>query len=258
MKVYISGKQGFIGSNLAKYMNSKYEVISEEFLLRNIERVVNFKPDVIIHCAARVGSMKCSRNYYDTYESNILGTCNIANIAKQLNAYFVFASSIDVYKFESLYNIIDETSKIGTHTLYGRTKLEGEYICKGLLNNFLILRLGYIFGKADEDYNSLISLILQGKKVDFVGEYSKDYLYIDDCVSAIEKLISAKVNGIVNIGSGFSYSVKKILQKLDRDNFEFSSLDYTKNFTLPSKILRTRTDWEPKVNFWDKIEELKK
>jgi len=257
MSVYISGKNGFIGSYLQNALCNEYNVIKEEFNLDNIDMLYDYYPSVIIHCAAKVGSQNCYNNYRDAYISNIIGTYNIAKIAKELNAYFVYCSSIDVYKFKSELNILNEGNELMPKTLYGRTKLEGEKICEELLSKYLILRLGYIFGEKSVDKYSLISKIQRNENISYVGDYKKDYLYIDDCVDAIMKLLNIQYEGIVNVGSGEMYSIKSILEIFEKDIL-FSSHDYTKNFVVPSNILRVATKWVPRTNFWNKIIEFRK
>lgn len=258
MNIYISGKNGFIGSNLVKLFPSE-SIIPYDIDLEYIHMIKLFKPDIIIHCAARVGTRNCQKNYLDTYKSNIIGTMKISEVAKELCSYFVYVSSIDVYKFSSTDEVCEltEDSLVDPYTIYGRTKYEGELISKEIVGNVLILRLGYIFGNPKEDKYSLISNVLTGNEVSLVGEYNKDYLYIDDCVSAIKCLVDERVLGIVNIGSGEMYSIKTILNTLGVNNFVFDKNDYTRNFVINTDILKNKYGWQPKTNFWDKLYELK-
>jgi dTDP-4-dehydrorhamnose reductase len=232
-------------------------VIWAEHNLEDARQIITYEPDLIIHCAARVGSRNCEKDYLDSYQSNVVGTVRMALVAKELGVKFVYMSSVDVYKFggTNALKILSEVSDLGPHTMYGRTKLEGEKICQELLSDYLILRLAYIYGP--DDPHSLISHVLRGGTVDMVGDYKKDYLYIDDCAKAIESLIAKKSQGIFNVSSGQNYSVTSILRKLGCNDFKFSDQDYTKNFIMDCDKLKTETGWKPAINLWEKIEELK-
>lgn len=262
-RVYISGFKGFIGSNLKNIMEKNgYDCINEEVNLNEINKLKKYLPiDIIIHCAAIVGSVPCDSNKKLAFETNVLGTRNIAKFANDINSKFVYMSSVSIYEYKNKYNIIDETSKIKPNTLYGITKYLGEEVVKIIFeDNFLNIRLGFIYGNVKEDPHSVISGLIQNKKVPLVGKYYKDYLYIDDCINAILKLIQKNSTGIFNLGSGQSYSISNIVKIISSKNsvFEFDNKgDYYKNFIININKINNEINWEPKVNFFEKIKELK-
>ena len=258
MRIYISGKNGFIGSNLFKKLSLNNDVINEEFNLNEIYKIKQFLPDIIIHCAARVGSTNCRNNLEDTINSNILGIYKIAAVSKEINSYFVYLSSIDVYNFSNTFNVIDEKSSICPQTIYGMSKLFGEEVCKEMIDDLLIIRLGYIYGHPSNDPYSFISSIFNEKVVSLIGNYYKDYVYIDDCIEAICMLINLKVKGIVNIGSGEGHLIKEILDFVGISSFKFDLNDYTKNFVIKTDYINQLTEWKPKINFWEKLDEFRK
>ena len=179
--IYISGKKGFIGSHLAnQFRGQGHEVISEEFRLKDIESLLDIKPEVIIHCAARVGSKSCEDDRDRAFEDNVEGTYRIVEVARKLKSYFIYVSSIAVYDFCKGRNYITENTPVKPFTWYGRTKYLGEIIASEI--DPLILRLGFVYGLPEEDKHSLISSLMQGINIPLVGNYSKDYIYIDDCV----------------------------------------------------------------------------
>jgi len=251
--IYISGKNGFIESNLAKNLCGDYNIIGEDFRLNNLSPLENLKPDIIIHCAAKVGSDYCEENYKQAFEVNVVGTYNISEIARKLGAYFVYLSTIVVYKFNpKAFNMISEFSEVDPYTWYGYTKLMGESCCK-LNKQSLILRLGFIYGEPDQDKYSLVSALASGKSVSRVGSYKKDYLYIDDLVDAIHKLIDKNYLGMLNIGSGLSYSANKIGTIFGRKDFIDLEGDYIGSFSITTEKIKNAIDWSPSTNFWNKI-----
>ena len=259
-RIYISGSNGFIGSFLRdKFLNNGYEVIKENYRLEEIKNLRDYSIDTIIHCAAKVSTNYCNANPNEASMTNVYGTWNIASRAKFLGAKFVYISTIAIYDYNQVINYITEDSKIKPHTWYGMTKYLGEKISESIFEDqFLNLRLGFIFGPPEKDKYSFISGLLNKREVPLVGNYFKDYLYIDDCIEAVHRLIDKDKKGIFNLGSGCNYSTKKILQELGFSDFKFDNeKDYFKSFIVDSKKLQTEIEWIPQVNFWDKLKELK-
>jgi nucleoside-diphosphate-sugar epimerase len=262
MKIYISGSNGFIGSALKnKYLSMGHDVINGDFELNDIGALYCLSPDAIIHCAAKVGSVNCQKDPKNAFETNVYGTWKIASVAKSLHAYFVFVSSIAVYDFERRDQStleITESTPIKPKTLYGLTKQFGEEISTLLSkDDGLIIRLGFMFGSPTNDPHSFISGIFRGSPPSMVGDYSKDYLHIDDCVDAIYSLSSKYHTGIYNIGSGQSYSITKISEYLKTKVSLDPSGDYFKSFFVNINKITEQTGWKPKINFWKKLAELK-
>ncbi len=260
INIYISGKNGFIGSSLTDKLrkDSKYQIIEEEFRLDEIQKIKVFRPEIIVHCAAKVSSRYCEENLISAFESNVRGTLNIAEVARDMQAYLIYLSSVVVYNFKADNNVILETSKVNPHTWYGKTKLMGEQ-CISLIPNASILRLGFIYGDPKKDKYSLISSLIKKEKFFRVGDYQKDYLYIDDCIEAIKRIIDIKYVGVINIGGGRAYKTQDIVKFLNGDlSFLDNQSDYIKSFViLPSKIYHL-TKWRPITDFWVKLLELRK
>ena len=149
-RVYISGKNGFIGSHLFDSMKYSYELLEDEYSLDYIDKIRSFNPEVIIHCAAKVGSVNCKNDFYGTINSNVLGTFKISQVAKDLNSYFIFLSSIDVYDFCTEHNCITEYSRVNPKTFYGASKFCGEKIVENNVSKNLKLILLIVFVLLDE------------------------------------------------------------------------------------------------------------
>ncbi len=260
-RVFISGSKGFIGSSLKDTLkNAGYYVIEENCNLSSINSIKEYNPDVIIHCAAIVGSVVCDNNPGNAADSNIRGSWEIAKVAKELGSYFVNMSSIAIYDFDENFSIITEESKIKPHTWYGMTKYLSEKAIESVFdkNEFLNIRLGFIYGDPIKDPHSMISGIIKNTSVPLVGKYYKDYLYINDCVEAIICLIQNRKTGTYNVGSGEVISTEDILFSVGFSEFAFDDFgDYYGNFIVKTDKIYSEINWEPKTNNIKKIKELK-
>ena len=141
---------------------------------------------------------------------------NFIEASSKLNIEnLVYASTVDVYGDNN--NIINEKTLINPKTGYGLSK----FCCEQLLRNnavypISILRLPGIYGNFPGD-KSLIGQFIKLVENDAEicingnGEILRDYLNLDDLVRILYKILDLNYNGILNIASGKSLSIKKIL-----------------------------------------------
>ena len=241
-KILITGGTGFIGYHLAKKcldLNWSVDSISTKSppLKRKLKKVNYLKLDIskkkkliknlksdydfVVNLAGYVDHSKKNK----TMKSHFNGCKNLANffLNKNLKKFVQIGSSIEYGQSRSPQKENKKNLR-ETYSTYGNAKL---FSTKFLLElkkkyNFpiTILRLYLVYGPK-QDVNRLIpfTIINALKKVKFncsTGKQFRDFIYIDDLVSAIVKTLkSKKTNGeIINIGSGNPINVKKLILKI--------------------------------------------
>lgn len=253
MKILITGGAGFIGSNLARaFVLKNYKVRVVDNLstgkmenLNGIIEKIEFLPaditdekamegtfkhiDHVIHLAAITSVQKSLEDPDLTFKVNVEGTRNILKFSEKFNVRkLIFASSCAIYgNPEKL--PVSEDSKLFPLSPYAESKVEGENSCLEFLKkgiNIVILRFFNVFGlkqDADSPYSGVISnfakKILKGERPVIYGDgkQTRDFVYVDDVLSAIEKaLFSKSETRIFNIGSGKGYSVNQIFEILKK------------------------------------------
>tara|TARA_B100000941_G_scaffold283925_1_gene254020 strand:+ start:1697 stop:2716 length:1020 start_codon:yes stop_codon:yes gene_type:complete len=168
MKILITGGCGFVGTNVALFLNknhhvdcldnlsrsgSKYnlEILKKKkirnfkFNVENFNKIIKLpKYDFIIDCCAEA-SVEVSRKDIDrVVNTNFIGTLNILKKAKKDSSKIIFLSSSRVYPLKNFYknfndNIIKKKFKIkkminekdnlvGPRSIYGFTKLASEML----------------------------------------------------------------------------------------------------------------------------------
>jgi UDP-glucose 4-epimerase len=252
MNVLITGGAGFIGSNLAKFLvgkgykvriidnlsTGKLENIKEfsenlDFLEGDITDLKTFKRaledmDFLIHLAAITSVQRSMEEPGLTYKVNFEGTKIALELSEKFRIKrFIFASSCAIYgNPEKL--PVSEDFEPSPLSPYAETKLYGEKMCleylkKGL--DVIILRFFNVFGPkqdADSPYSGVISRfikrILEGKSPIIYGdgEQTRDFIFVNDVTSLIEKALLKSLSDIriFNIGSGKRYSVKRVFEIL--------------------------------------------
>ncbi|MBF0554991.1 MAG: NAD-dependent epimerase/dehydratase family protein [Nitrospirae bacterium] len=229
--VLVTGSGGFVGRALVKKLRDNGADV-EEFDITNGRDATDFKSfhglkkvDVVVHLAARTFVPDSFENPARVYRENISGTLNVLEYCR-LNSIkkIVYASSYVYGRPERL--PIDERHMTAIQNPYGRSKLIGEALCRGYYEDYgivpVILRPFNIYGPGQgKDFliPSLIRQCLSASDAIVVKDLlpRRDYVYIDDVIEAYLNAIfnyKSTVPEIFNIGSGTSYSVEDIINKL--------------------------------------------
>ena len=232
--ILITGTAGFIGFHLAKLLLSKgfrvvgydgmtdyYDVRIKEnrhqMLLQNknfsckvglLEDFESLKllcdteqPNVIVHLAAQAGVRYSLENPRAYINSNIVGTFNVMECARQLNVdHLLMASTSSAYGANELMPFV-ETEKADTPlTVYAATKKSGESLGHSYAHLWDLPTTMFRFftvygpwGRPDMALFKFTKGILEGYPIDIYnhGEMYRDFTYVDDLVEGIRLLIDA-------------------------------------------------------------------
>ena len=272
--ILITGTTGFIGKHLVKKIpdyNMAIDQNGKKIDLRIREEVLKIKRvDIVIHLAGKIPSEKnYSKNIF--FEHNVLGTLNVLEYCiKKKVKKIIFVSSYVYGNPEK--NPINEKNKIKPHNTYTKSKVLSEELCKIYAEKYkieiIILRPFNIFGNLQKD-NSLISNTIKSIKnnshITIINKNDKrDYLFIDDLINAIVKLIDYKCKfEIFNVGSGKSYSFENVVQLFEKKNKKKIKRKYKtfKKNSIPkiqadiSKI-KKEIKWIPRYTLEEGIEKI--
>ena len=233
MKVFVTGDKGFIGTNLTKkfqdkrisftdYQNNEKKRINilEKDQFQHIENV-----DAIIHLAAKTSITNSINNPYETYHTNISGTLNVLDFARDRKIKKIINISTYVYG-KPVYLPIDEKHPINPHTPYNKSKVISENLCKYYSQDYGIsivtLRPFYIYGPLSNPLSFISAIITQIKKNGkvFLSHQGtkRDFLFIDDFTNLLLKILNDFPEGykIYNVGYGKSHSLEEIIKIIEK------------------------------------------
>ena len=166
-----------------------------------MEVAQTFKPDVIVHLAAQAGvrySLENPRAYID---SNITGTFNVMEAARELKvAHLLMASTSSVYGANQDMPFA-ETDKADTPlTIYAATKKANESMAHSYAHLWdlptTLFRFFTVYGpwgRPDMALFKFTDAILDGRPIDIYnhGDMYRDFTYVEDLVRGIRLLIDA-------------------------------------------------------------------
>ena len=197
-----------------------------------IKDIIKKNPiDKICHLAAQAGVRYSLENPFAYEKSNILGTLNMLEIARQFKIKdFIFASSSSVYGNNKKFPFSESDSIDHPISLYAATKKSTELMAYTYHHLYGINCTGLRFftvygpwGRPDMSYMSFTKAILEGKpiKVYNNGDMQRDFTYVEDIVpgvvAALEKSYPYEIFNLGNSKSvkliNFIKCVEKLLGK---------------------------------------------
>lgn len=157
------------------------------------------KPDVIVHLAAQAGVRYSLENPRSYVESNLIGTFNIMECAREHGAeHLLMASTSSVYGANTDMPFA-ETDKCDTQmTLYAATKKANEsmghsyaHLWKIPTTMFRFFTVYGPWGRPDMALFKFVKATLNGDPIDVYnhGKMFRDFTYVEDLVRAIRLLI---------------------------------------------------------------------
>ncbi len=211
MNIAVTGSSGLLGSSFVSFLKKKdinfFTVNRENYNPKIlINEVTDYfqsqKTSIIIHCAANTDVELCERNKEKCFHDNYKLTAILTEVSKKLNLKLVFISSTGVYgNYKSSPYIESDIPK--PTTVYHKSKFDAETMIQKTLENYLIIRTGWLFGgNTDSPKNFVVNRLAEAKNSD--GEIFSNLdqrgnpTYTDDLVKNIYTLINNNVSGLFN------------------------------------------------------------
>ena len=282
MKILITGANGFIGYNLVKSCLQKqyslflisrnntnistlnYRQCSIENIDTLTKEILEFNPDVVVHCAWDGGN-----SYIDIHNkkqfNNVLYGLKLLQILTPLKkVHFICLGSAAEYGDKS--EIINEEILEQPINFYGISKLsfkELSYIfCKN--NNILWtwVRPFYTYGPRDVSTRLIPKTIISCLKNEDIELNScdsiTDYLFIEDFISGLICIIEKKIEGVYNICSEKQFEIKTIIKTIHNLCGSKAKINFNKNLDrkkFPSficgsnkKFINATKTWKPNTD----------
>jgi len=285
--VLLIGGTGFIGRNIIDFVlknehQQHYNIVvlsrtpqldavsgvtyvkgdyTDEDVLIKLFAKYNFNS--VFHCATSTTPLSSANNILRDIQGNLVATIVLLDVMKDFGCKFIMylSSGGAVYGVKDM-KTIAENEICHPVSSYGVVKLSIENYLRlyqkqyGI--NYLILRVSNPFGKFHSSekqgvINIAIRKALRGETIEVWGDgtQSKDYIYIDDLVQIIFKLLNlGVVNQTINIGSGEPHQLIRILNTIKvhlptlEVNYVASKSTDVKDFCLDILLMLSLIDFE--------------
>ncbi|HTL46527.1 MAG TPA: ADP-glyceromanno-heptose 6-epimerase [Verrucomicrobiae bacterium] len=268
--VLITGGAGFIGSNLALEIQSRYPeahvTVLDDFRVGSFKNLIGFRGDVMAYDVADKSwvSILAARPLDTVFHlasitdttvldekkmmfDNVEGFRNVLELAHSKKADVVFASSAAVYGSQD--SSMKESDGGKPNNIYGFSKWVLESLARSYEGKLKVVGVRYfnVFGPREYYKGAAASMIYQltqqmlaGKRprIFKYGEQKRDHIYVKDVVECTLKARLAKENTVVNVGTGEATSFNEIIAaineglgtSLEPDYFD-NPYDFYQNFT---------------------------
>ena len=257
-RILITGGAGFIGSHLAQrvlragkrlaIVDNLDDYYPAELKRSNLEEIradgefqffpidirdgerlrevfAHFKPQAVVHLAARPG-VRLSFAQPEAYTSiNVLGTTQVFEASRQFEVRrLVFASSSSVYGHSSHAPFREDAIVSHPLSIYAATKVAGEALGFTYAHAYgfpiICLRLFTVYGprqRPDLAIRKFAAMIMAGEEVPLFGKGSleRDFTYIDDIVDGFLLALDVQTGfDIFNIGNAHPIRIDHMVDLL--------------------------------------------
>ena len=296
-KILITGGTGFQGSNLSKNLlengydvtilntySSKNEINIKRFNLQKAKIIwgtINNKQtlqtamdgiDLVIHTAAKIHVDDSIKNPTEYFETNVMGTNKVLETARHYNIPVMHISTCEVYGFvdEDLY----ENSPLMPRSPYAASKAGADRMAYSYYTtydmNICIIRPFNVYGPGQKDGECGAVIprwttnLMNGDNIEIYGDgkQSREFIYIDDLLSAYRIIINKMLSGnelageVINIGTGIEVNIKYLAEELCNvtNNSPQNKIKYipsrpgeVKKFISNSDKMKS-FNWSPQIN----------
>ncbi|MFH1790313.1 MAG: dTDP-glucose 4,6-dehydratase [bacterium] len=298
MKLIVTGGAGFIGSNFIRHIFSKYpnyEIVNLDLLtyaggldnLKDVDSRHNYEfikgdigdkdltdklakqADIIVNFAAETHVDRSISNSFDFINTNVVGTHNLLESAKNNNKIrFHHISTDEVYGHLGLEDDpFNESTKYDPRSPYSASKAASDHLVMSYYHTYglpvTISNCSNNYGpyQFPEKLHALfITNLLEGKKVPLYGDglNIRDWLFVEDHCEAIDRIIHhGRIGETYCIGGGCEKTnlevVYEILKLLGMNDNMIEYINdrpgHDRRYAMSYKKMKQELEWKPNTDF---------
>jgi UDP-glucuronate decarboxylase len=292
-RVLVLGGAGFLGSNLCSALldlNFHVQCIDNlssgsvgnmqilnsnpnfTFLEHDVREKFYVEADVIVNMACPASPPRYQLNPVGTLVTNFQGTLNGLELAREIGARFIQASTSEIYGNPLIHPQVESywgnVNPIGERSCYDEGKRAAETLCSDFRSQFrvssTIVRIFNTYGPgmARDDgrvVSNFIVQALENRDITIYGDgrQSRSLCYVSDLIDGFVRIIESNedIRGPINLGNPLEISMNSLAKKIIMLTKSKSKIVYKK---LPSDdperrmpdiaLAKTTLDWLPLVS----------
>ena len=293
MKIVITGGAGFIGSEMVRQLASGSDQVIvidsltyagnqdsismvadriefEKIDIRDKNAIKGFfadtKIDSVVNFAAETHVDNSIASPEIFLETNILGTFNLLEAAREHKFRFLQVSTDEVYGSirEGEFN---ESDKLDPSSPYSASKASAELLLQAYVSTYSVDALGVrcsnnygYYQNREKLIPAFIERMIHRQKLPVygTGKNVREWIHVSDSVAGIIKVLhGGKVGEFYNISShDFRENIEVTRKIIDFFQGDESCIDYVEDrlghdfrYAIDSSKIRSELDWAPQVDF---------
>ena len=243
MKVLVTGHKGFIGSHVYSHLKELgFDVTGIDFPIDigNFSEycdLYNPKFDVVIHLAAFAALRDSIQNPDKFWENNVVKSQPIFDYCRENNIRLLYASSAGVYGWwMNPYAITKKVNEIQAPP------------------DSVGMRFFNVWAENDSRSDMLYRM-LQENTATYLTRHRRDWIHVNDVVSAICCLIPSNHTGPIDIGTGQTTSVLELGRAMGRGNLPIKEDTPGEPDSLCADTRELyKLGWCPTINIMDVVQ----
>jgi len=202
VKVLVLGNTGMLGKDLISTLDTKsYDVVGidrKTLDFRDLYRIPvvlrDISPDVVINSAAYTNVDLAEKEKEIATKINRDAPGEIAKVCGEMKIPLLHISTDYVFSGNTNRPYV-ETDEMSPVNFYGWTKLEGELAIKSVLQEHLIIRTSWLYGKHGKNFvKTILKLARERDELKVVSDQFGNPTWTRDLSEAIAKIVDTIVN----------------------------------------------------------------
>ena len=241
MNILLTGSEGFIGQHLQSFLKDKHNLICLDKKTGNdlLTCDLDYDVDLVIHLAGLSGVRDSLDNPVEYWTNNVVASHRVFKQFKN-GPKILYASS--------------STAREPWRNPYAMSKFYMETIAP---HNALGMRFTTVYGPGARE-QMLIPKILRDDVSYINVDHSRDFIHIDDLLTAIGSLIVYKIQKrkVIDVGTGVSNNLLDILSHLNMEvkDKRMGTMFERKDNKADIDILK-QMGWKPQTNILEYLKE---
>ena len=235
MKALVTGHHGFIGSHVYEHLVSHgHEVDGYDRPFDLGDFKTNKKYDVVIHLAANAAIREAVKNPDIFWENNVVKSQPIFDYCRENNVRCLYASSAAVYEWWiNAYAISKKVNEIQAPP------------------NSVGMRFFNVWAEK-VSRSDMIYRMLEEKTVTYLTRHKRDWIHVNDIVTAIATLIPSSYTGVLDVGTGNPVSVIDLATKMGMGHLPIKeNTPGERDITCADISLLIELGWTPTIDILD-------
>ena len=235
MKALVTGHLGFIGSHVYEYLLLHgHEVDGYDIPYDLGDFKTNKKYDVVIHLAANAAIREAIENPDLFWENNVVKSKPIFDYCRDNNVRCLYASSASVYEWWiNAYAISKKVNEIQAPP------------------NSVGMRFFNVWAEK-VSRSDMLYRMLEEKTATYLTRHKRDWIHVNDVVTAIATLIPSSYNGVLDVGTGNPVSVIDLATKMGMGDLPIKEdTPGERDVTCANISQLMELGWVPTINILD-------